>query len=267
MNQYTSEDYDQIELFIQGNLTGEDLSTFKSRIASDEAFAKEVALHREVQKVILDGKTEDFKSSLQQVESTYFTGNIKSVELNPWYIRQWYWIAASVTILLVGGVYLFYEQWGTPKTTDELFISYYQPYEVRTLRSVTSDVPLPTPDDPKQDLLDESFSAYHDGKFDKAFSTLEEAIKSNPENMIAQFYRGVVAIQLEDHLTAIAAFNKVVDHGDNLLIVQAKWYLSLVYMKQNKVQLTQKLLDEIILQSEDYQDLAKSLKKELEQID
>jgi tetratricopeptide (TPR) repeat protein len=66
-----------------------------------------------------------------------------------------------------------------------------------------------------------------------------------PGNLLGKLYSGISYMELNDFEKAMGYFNFIIQHKDNLFIDQSEWYLSLCYLKTNRMEEASRLLDKI----------------------
>lgn len=251
--------YEIIERFLAGELEGEALRDFETRLADDEAFREEVELHRGLQEAIGDAKTMDFLRAVQDAENDYLK-NIDSDEgdappsdgpapvISIW--RQSYSIAAVVLLLLVVGGVFFLRQLNQTSSSalyNEYFSVYEGPGEWRG-----SDPVLDTE-------LKSAFEAYNARNFDAAFKTFEGIEKMDSGNVTARFYLSMCALATGKVDLAIPRLQSLADQSGHPYRSQSRWYLALAYLQKDQVEHARKLLETLSKGSGKYPELARDL--------
>jgi len=210
----------QIEDFLDGNLTGEELDLF---LKQKEKGQDEIDLRHEINQSMRDKGLYELRKLLDKQRNDFFIRD-------PFHnfrrdlFKTWHLAAASFSLILVVGG-LWYILSNKPYSTEKLVTKYYKPaHPIQQIRSVEIS---------SSDALAEAFKHYKNNNFNNAlkyFNSLDNQIT-------AKFYSGVCYIELEEFNNAIESFTFVVNDKDNLFVEQADWYLGLIYLMNNQRQM------------------------------
>lgn len=97
-----------------------------------------------------------------------------------------------------------------------------------------------------------------------ALSQLSQILSKDSENYTANFYSGL-AYQADDENTkAIEAFNKVIQHGDNLFVEQSEWYIGMCYLNNEERDKAIAQFRKIVAENGYYSSQARSILNRLE---
>lgn len=213
----------QIEEFLDGNLTGEELDLFLKQKEQEQQFNTEIDLRHEINQSLKDKGLFELREILENQKSDFL---IK----DPFYnfrkdlFKTWHLAAASFSLILVVGG-LWYILSNKPYSTEKLVTKYYKPaHPINQIRSLEIN---------SGDALSEAFKHYKQNNFNSAlkyFNSLDNQIT-------AKFYSGVCYIELEEFDQAIESFSFVINDKDNLYVEQADWYLGLIYLMNNQRQM------------------------------
>ena len=162
---------------------------------------------------------------LKSVESTLTKRDTKSIPL------VYYAIAASVTIFILIGVFV----WLGKSSTDDLYAEYYTPYPnvfEPTLRGneITNE-------------RTETFAAYEQGDYKKAVEGFLYILSDKKEPGVMLLLANA-QLSLGKTNDAISLLKDLIASYDEL-DMQAKWYLALCYLKSNNSQEAKKLLQQL----------------------
>lgn len=243
----TDEDITLIERFFDGELSEDEINTFRLRMEVDEKFK---TLYQREKVIIGAIRNQGLLDNLQYLKSVEekIQGDHTIHEDKP---RRWYYYAAAaaVSILLVVSFLL-----PSNDSHDELFATYFTAYPnlfEATMRGSSTST-----------KRTEAFQAYENKEYEKAVVLFEELIQEqdDPEVLLllgnANLILGDVEKAKENLITLINEF-------DNLDI-PAKWYLSLCYVKSGDKENARKLLSELGGRDISY---AKRAKELLEKVD
>jgi hypothetical protein len=161
---------------------------------------------------------------------------------------------AAVTILAVFLIRVLF----TPKDlTERMYEAYYHPLESSnyTLRSGERELDL---------TLQKGVKQYFDGDYAASLANLSDLDLKYEDNPSVLFYSGLSYIGLERYTKAIEIFEPYIT-GQSLYLPEAKWYLSLCYLKTGQIENARVLLAELLvyegIYKENAQDLLRKLKK------
>jgi tetratricopeptide (TPR) repeat protein len=149
-------------------------------------------------------------------------------------------ISFSAAAILIIGVLSAWYFWNRPSPQADymaLYETYFSPYpDINSQRgSHRSD-----------SLLNLAFSYYGKGEYKKSgqlFTKLPDTLFSLPET---QFYYGINLMLLQDFDQAKTIFIDL-SNSPNIFNCQAKWNLSLIYLRQNETEKSLQLLKKIAL--------------------
>src|SRR6185369_3981789 len=99
--------------------------------------------------------------------------------------------------------------------------------------------------------------------YSAAISMFNAALKNDGENSEALFYNGVSNLSLNEEVVAINLLESVVKNSPNKFSDAAKWYLSLAYIKKNKIPKAKKLLIELSNSNNEFKSNAQKTLDEL----
>jgi len=263
--------YEQIDQYIDGTLTGEALANFEAKLLTDKTLAEEVALYKDVDVTLASTyayKEEDaaLEQTFNQLGKKYFTkeatiqeadsakikqDNTKVIPLQPrakesedrqpsglrW-LRPIIGLVAAALIAL-----LIFQPW-----QRSLIDRYYEPFALEI--GQRSDGAAGLKDAQK---------AYNSGDYASALPVFE---KYTGDKIEVQIAKGNAEYYLGKTDAAISTFQKIAS-GNSVYTPTANWYLAGAYLKQNEPEKAKAVLDKIP-EGSDYYDLAKQLRPEIE---
>jgi tetratricopeptide (TPR) repeat protein len=146
-----------------------------------------------------------------------------------------YRIASIAAVLVISiGLWMLF----SPKpSTDGLFAEYYQPYQIidGQTRSNGENVDR---------LFRDAVKNYKSNNFEKSSMTFEKLLEIDHSSVKMRFLHSVTQIELKNYEKAISGFNYVIEtNGD--FVIEAKWYLSMCYLKTDKIKEAKALLVEL----------------------
>lgn len=206
--------FELIEQYLQGKLDPHTLQKFRVELKNDPHLANEVNLHRELAKAIMESDVDQFRKNVDRIIKTRESPLFESKKL-------WFGLAASVLVLFVIGVVLFWIR--SHQSEEELFQSYFQPYnDVLTTRSETSI-------DQKIYL---GMAYYRDSEYDLAIQVLEEIESDTQGGELISFYLGICYLASGSTSQAIETLDKL--SQNEMLKEQSQWYKALALIRDGQ---------------------------------
>jgi tetratricopeptide (TPR) repeat protein len=227
-----------IDAYIDGELTGSELSDFIKEMERNSELAREVELYKDVNKFLykkadelkkredLNRLHEEFMKSRSEKE------NKPTVPLYPSHGKKkniYYYITAAASIIIVIGIYFLCRS--NTYNNEELFATYYMPYEEST---ATRGGSIDTVD--SNTLYNKAIAEYEALQFSNAAKYFEKLVQTDSTNYEAYFLLGVSYIETNNISGAIHSFLKIIRAGTSLFEDNARWYLGLCYLKADEQQ-------------------------------
>ncbi len=254
-------DIQLIEKFLQGKMSDEEREKFENRLNQDQSLKTMMTdmnllvegIKMSAAQTTKEEKTERLKffTEINDIEKHAFKSSAPVAKVVPMYQRPWMLSAAASVILLVSFTfYLIREQ--TP-VNQKLYTAYFEPFDSpgSGLTRGNSVVTLKT----------EAYEAYDNGNY-KLAALLFEQIIYKKDDAIAQICLGNSYLAQNDLDKAEKIFTEMLNKHSELF-TQAKWYLALTYLKENKMERVKAILWEIS-NSSTYGEKAQKLLKELD---
>lgn len=256
-------EYDQIEQYLAGQLTGAELSTFEDRLQADPTFAEKVQLLKEMEEALSDPKAialqeklnnigADFMATTEPVAASVET--TKATKVVPMYKKPWA-IAATVALAVSAGGGLWQMQSIDALSHDQLFAQNYEVYQLDGLVRGTQGA----------DELENALQLYQNKSFKNAAEVLAILNEKDIDNQkvmfaLANAYLNQNPPQLDQ---AANYFNQLIDMNTSVYVPKAQWYLALIYIKQNKMEQAKLMLSEVVDSGDANADEAKTLLEQL----
>lgn len=259
----STNDIQLIEKFLEGKMTGEEKKEFETRLNQDQSFQ---AMMTDLRMLVEGIKTSAAQTAREEkIDRLKFFAEINEIEngetletlvaeakVVPLYRKPWMLAAASLLILASLTAYFMREQ--TP-LNEKLYTAYFEAFDSPG-SSMTrgGEISVITP-------KTQAYEAYDNGNYKVAAQLFEKIIKEK-EDAVSQLCLGNAYLAQNDLANAEKTFIELVArHGE--LITQAKWYLALTYLKENKMERAKSTLWEIS-KSSTYGEKAQKLLEELD---
>ena len=241
---------DLIEKYLDDNLDLEELQLFEQMLENDASFVRELndmeqlisGIKKSASMTTLEDKLERFEYSIKVMEDDEEVSKSQSDFFNFQNIRNYSWaIAASITLILVSSITLFNIN-QTP-SHQKLYAEYFIPFENHgNKRSIETT---------EKNYWKDALHYYDNGQyqlaldnFDKITITDYKGLVNHPRYSSYKIYKGNTLMKLGRHSEATTIFEGMLNDNDGL-IIQAKWYLSMCYLYENKREKLIPLLEEI----------------------
>ena len=108
-----------------------------------------------------------------------------------------------------------------------------------------------------ESFLESGIKEYDSKNYPAAVVALDSALQIEPSFYEALFYRGISHLGLNEPDVAIKDLEGVLKGPQNKFSDPAKWYLSLAYLKKNKLAKAKKLLEDLSAGESEYKSSAK----------
>jgi tetratricopeptide (TPR) repeat protein len=181
----------------------------------------------------IDKHTSEIQTFIKKGVDSHNAGQI-NIPVNAKKKKIIYRIAAVAAVLIIA--IGFWTVFNSKTSKDDLFISYYKPYEI------SSDIVRGnTQNDEKLNLI---IAQYKKGDYENTAIQLELIINNENNSQKVFMMYGISQMELNNYNSAIQNFEKIVSSGADFTI-EAKWYLALCYLKTNKINDSKKLLIEL----------------------
>ncbi len=239
--------YEQIEAYLGGELSGGALAAFEQRLRSDASFASEVALHREMAKALGEQDVMNLENLLKEIRqegeaavlvkaNAAPSSGTKIVSMR----RRYLAIAASVALLVVAGLVLR----NFMASTADHFTAFYEPYPVY-LNTRNADAE-------RIQALENGIKSYSEKDFATAVPSFQAVLKADPGNLDVLFYLAICQLETGDLAAAEAAFQQVASDGNSLYAGPAEWYHALVLLKLGRTVEAKSALEAIVKSQGDF---------------
>lgn len=219
------QDIELIEKFFDDELTASQSESFKERLVQDDEFKR--LFQRE--KLLINGiRFNAIESNLHYLKDL----ETKLQHKKPGFAYRWpLAIAAAVALFVVAYVTLF----NNSNSSDKLFEAYYKPYPNMFQPTVRGNNAT--------DARAQAFQAYDQGNYAAAAAGFEQLLSEKKE-------AGVLLLLGNSNLMlgkTDAAKNNFITLSNDFdeLDIQAKWYLSLCYLKSGEKEEAIRILSEL----------------------
>jgi tetratricopeptide (TPR) repeat protein len=216
--------------YFEGTLSDKEKAEFDLLLEKDEDFRESLAFEEDVRHVVRDRERNLLKQKLQGYEEGLPKTEKRDKSFwNP--LR----IAASVAVLLAFGGYFYFT--GSAVSTEDLYAENYEKYP-NTVYSITRG------DETDNTAERRAFEAYEQNDFNRAVSYFE-ALRTDGNPGYVSFYLAQSYLANGDSQLALNEFNTIIEAGTTFK-TEALWYAALCYLKMEKPNEANSLLQELI---------------------
>ena len=243
-------DIELIERYFDQVLTPQETVVFEKRLTTDNAFRALVENEKYLIGAIrLQGLTDELHA-LKRLELNMgapqpLTVSETSSPPSQRNIRKWYLMAAAIAGLLITGRFVFYPS----PTPADLYEDYFRPYP-----NVFSPNVRGTETSPDRAA---AFEAYERGDYTKAAGLFRQLLAVREEPGILMLL-GNCELVTGNTDEAIRLFSSL-DTPNGELALQARWFLSLAYIKNGNQQQAVPLLQGLAATESSYADKARDI--------
>ena len=244
----TEQDITLMERYFDFELSEEEMRTFSSRLQSDEAFHSLVQREKIIIGAIRNQGLLDNLHYLKSIEEKIQGNHAHPTAAG---IRTWYYYAAAAVVLLLLAVKVLLP---SQQSSQELFTAYFSPYP-NVFEPTTRGADATT-------KRSEAFQAYEQKNYQQA-ATLFKALLAEKKEPEILFLLGNTNLMLDQTTEARENFATLINDFDDMDL-QAKWFLSLSYLKSDDRENARKVLKELGETENSYASKAKELLKEID---
>jgi len=233
-NQISQAQLEQIESYLQNNMSEENRAAFEEKLASDEHFR---ILFEDTKKLILGIETASLKDNLEAFHDemtgvkrlkTRFGANHPKNKTKsfPWTRVKWY---AAASILLILGTFWFQQD---PSNSEALYAKHFVP-----------DPGLATTMGSTQNYeFYKAMVQYKQGDYDKAIENWEAFENTGKMTDTLHYFIGVAYLANGDQYKAIKYLQPLQEEAQNPFQKETAYYLGLAYLKADNVEDAKKYL-------------------------
>ncbi len=218
---------ERIERYFQGKLEEGDLWEFKKALEVDAEFAEEVNLYKELLAMQQQAAKTTLLDTMQQIHHKSNSGGIQR------FIHTYKYAAAAAAFALLFGIGMLLATVFSSSSNQQLYSAYFQPEQsILNVRSAGISM---------EQTVMQGLQYYELSEYQAALEMFEMA----PTNLLGKLYSGIALMELNEFNSAVAKFNYIIQHNDNLFVDQSEWYLSLCYLKLDKTEDARMMLAKI----------------------
>lgn len=239
----------QIERYVMGDMSSEEITNFEEQMTYDQTLRNEVELAKQIRSHLrMDfdegeipqneyvGELRDYlqsddakeiKQKLRKVQEEHRNNGERPSG------RNRLLVAASLTALIIMAGGFFYFNRNTP---DRLYARYYQ----------ETDLPSVIKRGGVTDVLEDGVIAFQNENYEEAISILSSYLdESEDPDPAAYIYRGVSRVWTKDYEQALGDFDSMINSG-SIDASQGLWFKALAYLKMKDKRKAIDILETIV---------------------
>lgn len=248
-------DTGQIERYLAGELSTEEVQAFELRLEIDSEFAESFALYQSIQNEMQSDEDEALlKEELSRHTKKYFGEEEKGGKVIPMGpVTKKRWVYAAVAAAACIALLLVFKPWQDKRlSNDELYAQ----------NAVPEDLPTTLRGNNDDSLRARAAVLYNKKDFAAALPLLDSITRSNPREAQLQLALGICYLQTNKFELAINQFDSLAA-GQSIYKYDAHAWKAYVYLKQNNKEACIAALKEIPAEAPNFKK-AEKLIKELE---
>jgi len=158
---------------------------------------------------------------------------------------------AAILILVLGFSSLF----NSKTSPNELFADNYEPYKIVNEQTRSYEYQY-------NNKYIEAIKLYQKGIFIEAGALFKELLNDNPKPAKIQLLYGISQLENKQYDSALANFKEIIDNNGEY-VIDAKWYMALIYLKKDDIKSAGLLLKELAETPGYYKDKSKEILEKL----
>jgi TolA-binding protein len=242
-------DYLDIEKYLQGELSDDELQMFNKRLNSEVDFAKEVALYEDINKTLTsravhrdeENKLRKTLKNLSKEQDSKPTSETKK-EVKVFRLKSYTKFLVAASIVLFLGVLIFKN--GQPSFNN--FSNY-------------DNLELVVRGDSDKSLI-KAQEAFNSKDYKTAADELSNLVKKYRTKIELQLYLAISLIEIDKFELAEKILDKIIK-GKSVYVNKATWHLALSKLKQKDYEACKMVLKTISKDADEYKEALKLLEK------
>jgi tetratricopeptide (TPR) repeat protein len=248
MNEFN---YEIINDYLSGELTGEALQAFEREMQANKNLANEVALYKIIQdELSFDQQNKVQKNELANTLSTLNKTHFVQPTAKVVSFKKWIYAATALAAAAV--LFFIFRPIPTEVFNNEtVFASYTKNIEELSVGQRGNVVDT---------LLINAATLYNKKEYAAALPILQKIIIAKPQETSFTLATGVCYLQTLQYGDALKLFTEI-ENGNSVFKQQATWYKALTYLKQNKLSDCYNVLKTIPTDADKYKEATELMKK------
>jgi tetratricopeptide (TPR) repeat protein len=217
--QISQEQSEEIERFLQLEMTEEERVTFLTRIQVDPELAEHLnemqLLYVGVQEASLQQRLDGFHEEMPR-DNTVKTPGASMFSLRPLLVA-----ASIIIVFTVSAWWLFFRT----ESNQSIYTDFFSPDPGLISAMTTSD----------NYLFDRAMIDYKTGNYEAAISAWSKMQTSQPNNDTLNYFLASAFLATEQSAKAIGYLERVTNSGSSVFVKDTYWYLALAWIREGDV--------------------------------
>lgn len=251
--------YKTITAYLEGKLSGTELSDFEAKLQANPDLAKEVSFLKEIDVAVSDQSVLQFQELVRKEGETFKQEqNPKAAPVKKLRPSRFYLGIAASLLFLIGSVFLFWKYSATtPLSGQELFAQHFETYDLdQSMRGEAATTNV---------LFQTAIQQYQAKDFSAASNSFQQLVTDDPKDMVLSFCLANAYLNQATPSLDLAAtqLRKIIADGESIYVLRSKWYLAMIFLEQEELAAAKKLLQELTPSPDHLGKKANDLLKEL----
>ena len=204
--------------YLDGLMSSEEIVSFESRLKQESDFKSTFEKHKDLRNGIIWSGSQDLKAQIKEVEQAHFKMKVvKTPKKN----TNNYIIGIAASLLLLIGAFFLIQRSGTETSAQDLYAAYYEPFNPNNgVRGNNLE----------QNIINFD-KAYKAKNYSEALSLIN-VIQAEKESSDWNLYKAICLNEMGSMEEAESILLGLQQNGGAVLAHEAKWYLTMLYLKQ-----------------------------------
>lgn len=216
--------YETIEQYLNGELSGEALLAFEDQLKTDAALAAEVKLYRSIQDELKQQQNSEAAEALTHTLRGLNEKHFAAAQKKPAPVRKLAWmVAAAAAAVIIAFILIVNPFKNNNNDNEQLFAEYAQPEALH----------LTERGNEPGSVEEKAEGFYNQQAYEKALPLLKQMLEKNRAQPVVQIAIGICQVYTGDYKSAIENFDQLASGKSSYAPEAIKWK-GLAQLKQGK---------------------------------
>jgi tetratricopeptide (TPR) repeat protein len=234
---------EQIEKYLAGTLSGEELQAFNIRLQTDPSFAETMKLYSQIEtEMSRDDEEIQFRENLSPFSKKYFNDRQEAKIIPVGYPKNRWWMYAAAVAAGLALMFIF-KPWQQQKilNNEEVFAKY----------AVAEDLPVAVRGSNADSLKNKAGRLFNNAGYAAAIPLLDSLVRQNPGESQLFLSLGICFLNTGQYAPAIAVFDNLAA-GQSSYKYDALFWKALAFLKQDNKTASLDVLKQIPREASNY---------------
>ena len=219
----TTRKTEEIDQYINNELTNEELSSFESELTTNIDLAAELDLNKDIDKALQEEDIMGLRAKLENISNEVIKEKRKERSFAAIPSTRMAIAAVAASLMLILSIAGVISRSNRADSETELYSQYYDTYQATGIFR-SGDANLDT-------KLTKALTKFNSQEYETAITLFNEVLEQDVNNPVSNFYTGMALQETGKYKKAITSYQTVVKDKDNLFVEQAEWYIGLCYLQ------------------------------------